>query len=351
MQKDMHFYGVYALARAAGIKPDTARIIAYASQFVDDALEGEVNVLENQKAIFPNITSHKPYDYKNTILRDQWKVWVPFHFLPGNQSIARSFIGKMICLKGIESKPAKAILNHALAHKMKTYGAHLVGITAHVYADTFAHYGFVGLSSHRNKVRNDTIKVNVESRDILKYIKNKFGTFITRVAGTIAEAVPVGHGAVATYPDRPYLKWEYKDETGKLVKRDNAKDFLTAFEQLYIFFCNFVQDQPVYGKPNSEGWSEIKNVIKNIIEKEGKKEDRIKQWKTAIAGDKMFSSTKKDKSIRYSDEEWMPHNIQKYLAACGTLKNCNPCLFIQAAWKHKNYILYELLPDNNLIAC
>jgi len=45
MQQDMHFYGIYALARAAGIKPDSAYSIAYASQFVDDALEGEVNIL------------------------------------------------------------------------------------------------------------------------------------------------------------------------------------------------------------------------------------------------------------------------------------------------------------------
>ena len=41
MQIDMHFYGIYALARAAGIKPDSAHTIAYASQFVDDALDGE----------------------------------------------------------------------------------------------------------------------------------------------------------------------------------------------------------------------------------------------------------------------------------------------------------------------
>ena len=56
MQIDMHFYGTYALARAAGIKPDSAHTIAYASQFVDDALEGEVNVLENHKAVFPKIS-------------------------------------------------------------------------------------------------------------------------------------------------------------------------------------------------------------------------------------------------------------------------------------------------------
>lgn len=351
MQKDMHFYGIYTLARAAGIKPDTSRIIAWASQFVDDALEGEVNVLKNQKVIFPNITSHKPFDYKNTVLRDQWKVWVPFHFLPGNQTIARTFIGKMVCLKGIDSKPAEAILNHALANKMKPYGAHLAGIAAHVYADTFSHYGFIGLNSQRNRVKNHTIKVNVKSRDISKYVKNKFETFITRVAGSIAENVPVGHGAVATYPDRPYLKWEYKNGTGKLVKRDNTKDFLTGCEQLYLFFSNFVQDQPAYGKLSPEGWRKTKDVVKSIIKKEGKKEDRIKAWEKAISGNRLFISTQKDRNLKYSDEEWMPHNIHKHLATCGTLENCDACLFIRAAWKHRNYVLHELLPDIGLIAC
>jgi len=117
LQLDMHFYGIYALARAAGVKPDSAHTIAYASQFVDDALEGEVNVLDNQTAVYPIVTSHKPMDYKNTILRDQWKVWVPFHFLPGNLKTEGSFYGKMTCRKGTESQPAQMILKHALAHK------------------------------------------------------------------------------------------------------------------------------------------------------------------------------------------------------------------------------------------
>ena len=34
MQLDMHFYGVYALARAAGIKDKAAETIAYASQLL-----------------------------------------------------------------------------------------------------------------------------------------------------------------------------------------------------------------------------------------------------------------------------------------------------------------------------
>jgi hypothetical protein len=72
MQLDMHFYGVYALARAAGVQPDVARIIAHASQFVDDAIEDEAIVLEDQRGVVPTMTSHGPIDYQNTLPGDQW---------------------------------------------------------------------------------------------------------------------------------------------------------------------------------------------------------------------------------------------------------------------------------------
>ena len=37
MQKDMHFYGTYAMARAAGIPQQDSQVIAYAAQFIDDS--------------------------------------------------------------------------------------------------------------------------------------------------------------------------------------------------------------------------------------------------------------------------------------------------------------------------
>ena len=36
MQVDMHYYGTYAMARAAGLKADVCKIIATAAEFVDD---------------------------------------------------------------------------------------------------------------------------------------------------------------------------------------------------------------------------------------------------------------------------------------------------------------------------
>jgi len=42
MQIDMHYYGVYAIARLAGLRPEAARTIATASQYVDDAVEADI---------------------------------------------------------------------------------------------------------------------------------------------------------------------------------------------------------------------------------------------------------------------------------------------------------------------
>ena len=115
MQIDMHFYGVYALSRAAGIKPEIAKKIAYASQFVDDAIEDEAIEIEDKKAVLPTTTSHKPLDYQNTLSGDQWKVWVPFHFIPGNDENAKTFTEKMVCQKN--SIPSQIIQEHVLELK------------------------------------------------------------------------------------------------------------------------------------------------------------------------------------------------------------------------------------------
>jgi len=65
MQIDMHFYALYALARAAGIRDKTAAIIAHASQFVDDSLEDDEVVTKNHKVVIPIMTSHRPLNFKN----------------------------------------------------------------------------------------------------------------------------------------------------------------------------------------------------------------------------------------------------------------------------------------------
>ncbi|MEA3416672.1 MAG: DUF6765 family protein [Thermodesulfobacteriota bacterium] len=59
MQIDMHYYGVYAMARLAGIRPDAAGTIAIASQYVDDAVEADIQCHEKGNKLAPIVTAHR----------------------------------------------------------------------------------------------------------------------------------------------------------------------------------------------------------------------------------------------------------------------------------------------------
>ncbi|MFN2353100.1 MAG: DUF6765 family protein [Desulfopila sp.] len=86
-------------------------------------------------------TAHHAFNIKNIDLEDQRKIWVPFHFLPGNEG--SSYTERLLCRKG--SRFAQEMLEYVLTLSHKHYSPVLVGIAAHVYADTFAHYGFSGI--------------------------------------------------------------------------------------------------------------------------------------------------------------------------------------------------------------
>ena len=97
MQSDMHYYGVYCLARAAGIKKSSAKVIAYASQYVDDSRIQEITDNEDGSKIISVATAHHAADMKNIDRNDQRYIWVPFHFLSCGKG--DSFTEKLLCRK------------------------------------------------------------------------------------------------------------------------------------------------------------------------------------------------------------------------------------------------------------
>jgi len=348
MQEDIHFYGVYALARAAGIDPETAKTIAYASQFVDDAIDDETIVLANQKAILPTITSHKPIDYENAIPGDQWRVWIPFHFLPGNNPGSTIFIERMVCRK--DSDPARRMLVHVLDPSNSALWPHLIGIAAHVYADTFSHFGFVGIAHPWNKVKGDSIEASEEhSPTILDYIQNKFKDFKMRFAGGFAEIIPVGHVSVASYPDRPYLKWRFEYEDGNHTReemvRDNVVHFMDGCRSLYGFFREFsmiyFDGRELCGQ---RAWKDVMDHVDWILRREAPLKERIRKWKEAISSGQFCDVTEVDCEISYNPSLWNPCAIGEPFP-----EKCDPHRFFMAAWFHRNYVLQELLPEIGIL--
>jgi len=356
MQIDMHFYAVYALARAAGLDVQTAQTIAQASQFVDDAVEDEHALIANTSAIVPTMTSHRPLDYRNSQPGEQWKVWIPFHFLPGSDPKAATFVERMVTLA--DSRPARQMLSDSLDEKNRPYWPHLIGIVSHVYADTFSHFGFVGYASQWNQVLEQNIQItNLRKRSaIFKYIMGKLEEFKTRLISPIAEIIPVGHGAVATLPDRPYLQWRFRYQThsGKpsYVNRSNPDDYLQACRKLHKYFHDFGKKSSRQStlRPNKR-WNAIEGAVKSLLKTAAPVDERIYTWKKALAGGVFCKPAEEDKTIKYDESKWIPHNLRHERRPGQDYAAADTCCYIRAAWRHRNYVLHELLPDCGLVTC
>ncbi len=368
MQSDMHYFGTYCMARAAGLKKSAAQKIAYASQFVDDSKAREVDDHEDGSKLIAIATAHHATDLKNIDREDQRYIWVPFHFLPGGKG--KTFTEKLVCRKN--SKLAKEMIKHNMSQVDKPYIFELLGITAHVYADTFAHYGFSGISSRRNRVDGRTIKIENPSAIIDQVLGDTLSEFFQKyglqggllkniravISGTGEFASgALGHGAVSIYPDQPYLKWSYEYEyatmtTPKDCVRNNPKTFLEGAEALHTMFHEYYKWS--FDKNKARDYtvgvefSEIKDTVKRIFATECDKIDRAELWKEAAKKGLLYNKKEKmpeyDEAIYEQQREDFPNleNPRK-ITKMGAYR------FYQAASFHKHYVLKELLPKYGIV--
>jgi hypothetical protein len=349
MQIDMHMYGVYALARAAGVNDRTARTVAISSQYVDDSVKDEEVVVSDRYALLPTMTSHKPIDYQNALKGDQWKVWLPFHFLPGNEPEDGSYLQRLVCRKN--SAVAQKMIQDALDEKNRDLWPYLIGITAHVYADTFSHHGFIGISTNLNKV-DDVNALNVRYENILETLTAKLIEIGSRASGV----VPVGHGTAGTYPDMPFLSWEMEYESpiiakGK-VKRDNAGDFLDACRELHRFFGRYADQSPdIADKKSKRKWREIEPRVREIIETQENDPAELKAlWKNAINDGVLFDPTKLDQGIEYDNYRWDLEQLKNTNTLQEKASQSHACKFCRASHYHRFYVLHHLLPHFGILA-
>lgn len=349
MKTDMHYFGVYALARAAGMRVGPAEIVAAASQYVDDAIWDKEVFLEDGRSVLAEMTAHKMLDFKNADGGDQRKVWLPFHFLPGGEG--KTPTDTLVCRKN--SRIAKTMVSrHTALAAEAPYGLYLMGITAHVYADTFAHYGFMGANHSHNGIRAGSIDLQVSDKEILAYIQNKAEGFIDKVVSYgLSQTFPLGHAAATTYPDRPYLRWRYiRAADGKTVERENPKDYLAACRAIHEMFTAYLDKAPRQGESGAaRSWKDIRKPVKQILALEGDKKARIAAWKEAMRDNRLFGGS--PKVPRYKGPKWSasiddlePEKIPKNMDKLPVYR------FYQAARIHRAHVLSNLLPPNNIIA-
>ncbi len=362
MQVDMHYYGTYAMARAAGLKKEVCEIIATAAQFVDDNAEKESIEFRDGARLDGEATAHHSINIKNLDREDQRQIWIPFHFLPGNEG--DSYTQRLVCTK--DSEIAQEMIKFNLSLLEKPFALPLIGITAHVYADTFAHYGFSGVSSRANKIVNDSIRFHSIDPGIEKYITDKAKVFTTNYPreGGFFENIKswfveeasgaLGHGAVMTYPDRPYLQWDFIYENdphgARCPIRNNQETYLECCIKLHDLFQRVANAHAAFSdKAAYLAFHTIEAAVKNIIQLQARKQDRIDAWKNAAQQGALFG-TGGEEIPDYDANQW--HNNRDNLKRTKNSRVA-PSLSIyryyQAAAVHRINIIRHILPEKELI--
>lgn len=350
MQLDMHYYGTYAMARAAGIDAEHAQVIATAAQFVDDNDKREAKDLDNGARLRLRPTAYGTVDFGNLDRDDQRQIWVPFHFLPGGQG--RGYLERLVCRK--DSPIAREMVEHHLGLSSRRFARPLIGLTAHVYADTFSHYGFAGISCSFNEVRQSTINLHA-GEDIKGYLAERADNFYGKWGKTLSAVFydgvetisgALGHGAVATYPDRPFLTWDFEYENGTRSERQNSETFLEACRALHAMFLRFAADRPDYSAKDSRPFDAIEPAVHDVLKVEGSKEKRIQAWQDAARSGDIFGT----------GDEVIPHyNAEQWKDDIENLTDSNSAVespsfqFYQAAALHRSYVLRMLLPKYDIV--
>ncbi len=358
MQLDMHYYGTYVMARAAGLNRKTSEIIATASQFVDDNAEKESVNFRDGGEMNAEATAHHTLQIKNLDREDQRQIWVPFHFLPGNEG--ESFTEKLICQKN--SPIAEDMVRFNLSHLRESYALPLIGITAHVYADTFSHYGFSGISSRKNKIINDSFKFEEIDPDMEGYIRKKEALFkenypneniMVNIKSWFAEKMSgaLGHAAAVTFPDRPFLQWSFKYEWAKqrCPLRDNPKVYLDACEKLHGMFRKVAKKQDLVEENSFKDFNSIRDIVSSVLRTQADQEGRIKAWKDVVLkGDIIGTGAEKIPPYKKNDWPNQRDNLKREKDSSVTT-SLNIYQFYQAAAIHRVNVLRNILPSHGLL--
>lgn len=392
MQIDFHYGTTYVLARLAGFPQGEAEIIAYSAQYVDDATNaGLVRFAESEYMYSRIASAHSMIDRTNLIEVDNHLAWLPFHFLPGNGGCPAGG-GPEDELSKLQCKPdshiARDMLRAAYQDRESPRGLQRLGIAMHVYADTFAHQGFVGgqckanqaeKPSSGNPALDETIRsftMNELKAGIWSRTKALFGLLVEASRAMCREHKspikffrelthqdPLGHAAVDTFPDQPYLVWSYWDWKKNAIPRNNPETFIQASEMMVRAMRAWRAGDATMGLEKHVGLGkadreQLTNTFKEVHHPDG--QIRLANWHKAVAGGAFSFGAETLKTYSGKGEgSWKD-------AALGTQRVVDSGFeafpytptFLESRWKlfhdaiqsHRHDIVHEILPRYKICA-
>jgi hypothetical protein len=298
MQLDIHYYAVYYLGLASGLKPEDAYIMAYSSQYVDDAKEYQKVILidkdEKEKEFDPICTQHMSLHSFSEAISD--KVYFPFHFIPicsGDSPDERAITRPIT---------ENEIHQHVFLDALNSNDFYRLGIALHAFADSYSHQEFSGEWSTLNEVRRMrcVLRRRVMPSNLLSSLYLIVLEYFKRLGRSALSsyAPEIGHLRAYKVPDYPHAVWRYKNYDDRNIKRSNPDEYIKCGLEMYRYLGKIEKTggSPSGGFPLSN--AEVKTTIQQAVYIPGPARHRIKYWKEQI--------------IELAKSFGIP-NIQKYL--------------------------------------
>lgn len=365
MQIDFHHAVTYIVGRLAGLTSNDAQTVAYSCQYVDDATNSGSVEFESGQRYIRISSAHRTLDLKdNADEADNRRVWVPFHFLPGNDtptkgSNSERFLARMVCRPG--SAVAYTMMRRCIEEHDKPFALERLGIALHTFVDTWAHQGFVGYVDDFNKVKD--IQLTPDSSyagnpNLAHMFHDPLG-LREKVELWATNQLSVGHAAVQCYPDMPFLHWKYLRKNGEQVVRDNPTDFVAAAEGMYNVFLQFAAKNPNLAKaplPEPDR-TKIEELLRTTLFEDGEK--RHAAWIKEIARGTFSFGKENIDYIGKGKGSWKYEALGAENAIdIGDEVYPYDDTFLTSRWKnfhdalqfHRAYVLHELLPSFGLCA-
>lgn len=205
MNAEFHYYSIYFLCLRAGLPETRCGDIAFASQYVDNAILA-YDIREDGFSYRSQVTQNYLFWDEGT-LKD---IYLPFHFVPGDREAAsRERVDKAASRWTVtpDSPLAKEILVAAL----KTGDDFRIGIALHSYADTWAHQHFSGRTEQGNAVDPSS------------------------------PLPPAGHLQALRSPDDAAGRWTDARLLPELARIDNGARFRAAARKIYRYLRTYLR--------------------------------------------------------------------------------------------------------------
>lgn len=349
MQKDFHFYAVYVLCRCNGMSPEHSKTVAYASQHTDDAKYEHALEFENGGRFQQVLSAHKFLHPEVFSLDTQYRIYVPFHFIPGNAG--EGFQECMVCREN--SEIAQQMMREILNLRGKPYVLHRLGIALHTYADTWSHQDFSGLQTKLNDIKQIDVLNEKDKAGVAKI----FTDFFRNVTESLIPQV--GHAEVATLPDEPYREWTfYHVYQNERISRKNWLICQDACKAIYREIKYFLTRNLEYRTERPIPWGNIKREVVNLFKRKGDLEERCRNWSERISDSVFgFNCQSAEKDLIYDDREWFREAVKVEKDSSGGKKYRKKegfhlsdwKLFHDAATSHRFFVLKELLSPEGII--